>query len=324
MIKAVDLIIKTCISQSHILSSFNKESLTSSITDSILSLQKTQLKKLAEKLTEFQSKSLGNLEEKIYCDFNIIKKKIKDTTEEANKETQDLKTKFTNHVKIQSYDVTNLKELIQTTKETLKIEIISKYLKPEIEAMKLEFTEISRTLNAVEKQLRIVSHKLDHSVDDINAVLKSQRVNIAKWENDTNTQSPRFDSLVDTKTEKLCKTVENLFSDIEKSFLRFENIREQFFAEISEKDRSLKEYFEGKMNEISQNGEDMRNLLKKVQSSHDDLFEKFSDLEKAFVFETERNNLNMEGFTIKCYQEAKEKLIQTYKEDIKMIKKKLE
>ena len=78
------------------------------------------------------------------------------------------------------------------------------------------------------------------------------------------------------------------------------------------------------MNEISQNGEDMRNLLKKVQSSHDDLFEKFSDLEKAFVFETERNNLNMEGFTIKCYQEAKEKLIQTYKEDIKMIKKKLE
>ena len=127
IIKAVDAILKTCISQNYQIRKLNKELLT---LNSANQLHQKVLLDSSNKTIESQIQSL---DDKLSVDSKIMQNKFKEDLNEIIKEQNEYKLKLQNLQKAQTSDIFALKDLLQSSRESIKAEVIAKYIKPEFE-----------------------------------------------------------------------------------------------------------------------------------------------------------------------------------------------
>ena len=318
IIKAVDAILKTCISQNYQIRKLNKELLT---LNSANQLHQKVLLDSSNKTIESQIQSL---DDKLSVDSKIMQNKFKEDLNEIIKEQNEYKLKLQNLQKAQTSDIFALKDLLQSSRESIKAEVIAKYIKPEFEAMKLEMHEISKNLTALEKQMKYIAFKYEKSVDEINAKLENQSNDLAILGSQVKTTSKRFDFIVQQKTEDLSNTVKAHEKRIEDTYETFESHKDNYFNEIYKKEEKLKNFFDNKALQIEDQCNYTKNLIDDMVMSNTQLKEELIKLEETFQFESEKVRIGMEKCVLDCYKDAKDKLTHCYKEDINVIKQKLE
>lgn len=321
LIKALDLIIKSCLASKTSLKTLYKEFEDFKTSKDYLDTTKMTQESLIKESLE---KSLEDVQNNFLSGLTILKSKTKDQISDIIKEIQDLKSKNVYIQKNQTADSKATKELIQTNSDSLKLEILSKHFKPEVEGINLELLQLKKTVTGHERQLHHLSSKLNNFISETNSILDIHRDNIRKNEEYSKSIVQRFESIAETKTDKLKKTVEMFQNTLEKAFDSFAMQRESFFEEIAAKNQKAENYYVKKADEFDKSVIKVQDLVKTIQSSHTDCYDKMSSLEKNFEYEIAKFKLDLEGFTLNCYQEAKEKLIQSYKDDMKLLKKKLD
>lgn len=320
VIKAVDIIVKTCISQQAILTSINKDYIDSQIIKTVLQHTAQQEKSISQKFIMQHA----NLSNNFSQGQSQLHGKLQETFEIFSKDLQESKIFLHSLQKKQTTDMLNLREIIQTSRDSVKSELIAKVIKPEFETIRLEQSEVNRSISALEKQLKYITFKLEKSIEVLNSEIELNREKIWKLEGETSTQSKRFEGVVENKTEDLVKTVKVFEGRIDETFECFNMHKEIFFNDVYLREDKLRELFDAKAKFIEEQKANIKVLVEKIEKSHSELLESVGSLEKTFQFETEKVRIESEGFSLKCYREAKEKLIQTYREDLKLVKKKLE
>ena len=263
-------------------------------------------------------------EEKFLVDLTSLRKKLKESFDEINKDLQESKASLAWINRKQTTDTNSIKELLLASKDSIKSELSAKYIKPELEVIKLEQGEMGKTLAALEKQIKILYMRFEKFEEKAQSTLETHRDDIKRNEVDLSGINRRFEGIVESKTENLMETIKAFDRRIEETYEAFNLHKEDLFKDIYQKEERLKDVYGAKAKYIEEQKNKIISTVESVYKSHAELINKVEQLDKHLQFELERLKIENEGYSMNCYKDAKAQLIKAYKEDISSIKKKLE
>ncbi|OMJ89886.1 hypothetical protein SteCoe_7874 [Stentor coeruleus] len=320
----MSIIVKSCEKHEKLLTDLNKDSIRQEIKDTLKHYINRELEKINIINADRIHTEISSLDEKLLMDLGSLKIKLRDSVDNLTKEVAEIKQRANIVQKNVANEINALKEAINVAKDAVKNEIIAKHIKPDFEIFKMEFIDISRTLSAVEKQVKYVSYKQETYEENLNSKIADQKEEIKDIIKTLKNLNHRFDAVVESKTEELRESIKKHEEKIKADFETFYNFREAFFLQLEQNKMQIQDSYEQKLKEFEKISSNLFGMGDKLEENNQNLISKMDDLKKNFDFKAEKTRIEMERIALDCYRDAKDKLILAYRDDIKVIQKKLE
>lgn len=324
LIQAMSIIVKSCEKHEKLLTDLNKDSIRQEIKDTLKYYINRELEKINNINAERIHTEISSLDDKLLMDLGGLKIKVRDSVENLTKEVVEIKQRVNIIQKNVTTEIHALKDAINTAKDAVKNEIIAKHIKPDFDVFKMELLDLTRALSAVEKQVKYVTYKQETYEENLNSKILDQKEDIKDINKTLKNLIQRFDEIVESKTEELRVSIKKHEEKIKSDFETFYNFREAFFLQLEQNKMQIQESYEQKLKEFEKISSNLFGMGDKLEENNQNLIEQMDDLRKNFDFKAEKTRIEMERIALDCYRDAKDKLILAYRDDIKVIQKKLE
>lgn len=322
--QAVNALIKVCQANSESLKNVNKDLWCSEIASEVISLQKTFLKEYEEKSAFELSSKFQSIQDSLSVEMQVFKKQVRHIFDEVSQDLQGSKIQFNNYYKSFKSELISLRDIVLSTKESIKTELACKYIKPEHEAFRLEFTELTKNFAAIEKQIKLFNLQFERFTIETSSRLDIQRDDIRQNNFDIQTINKRFTYIVENVTETLRNDFDKYKEFVLSAQESFKVRENQFWADFEQKSMNLFDVLDNRKQEIMQIHGFVKEAYEKVHIEQQNLREKCDRLERDVLFQLDSLRVETNAIIFKAYEESKEKLMQNYREDLKYVKSKLD
>lgn len=322
--QAITLLLKVCQSNSNFLKTVNKEAWCSEIASSVTTLQTSFLKEYEEKSAFELSSKFQSIKDTLSVEMQVFKKQVRHIFDEVSQDLQGSKIQFNNYYKSFKSELVSLRDIVLSTKESIKTELACKYIKPEHEMFRLEFTELTKNFVAIEKQIKLLNLQFDRFSCETNSRFDIQRDDIKQNSFDIQTINKRFNYIVENATETLRNDFEKFKEFAEGVQGAFKEKEHQFWVDFEQKSENLFSVLDNRKQEMMQIHAYIKEGYEKMQGEQEKLREKCDCLERDVHFQLDSLRVETNAIVFKAYEESREKLMQNYREDLKYLKSKLD
>jgi hypothetical protein len=270
------------------------------------------------------SSSFSNIQDKFASEMLSFKKNIRDAFDHMTEEVHNTKSQISGYHKSFKSEVVSLRDIVLSTKDSIKTELASKYIKPEQESLRLEFEDLRKTLAGHEKDLKLFGLQFDRFSHDVNGRLDNHRDEIKQNEREINTINKRFNYIVENTTETLRQNFEKYTSLMEESKNELQKKQDEFFDAFHKQREEIINVLEKRRCEMISIHENTKETYDKLKKDQVRLFERCDFLERDSKFQLENIKIEIQGSLLKTYEETKGKLLGNVNEELKLIKAKLD
>lgn len=324
LVQAINILCKSAIAQSSILSGIQKDTWCSEITETITkhldSSQKIQESKTSNQI----SSNFTQFQDKLTSELSVFKKSIRDAFDQMTQELYNNKSQVAGYYKSFKSEVVSLRDIVLSTKESIKTELASKYIKPEQESIRLDLEELKKGILSVEKEAKLLALGLDRLIQSTNSRFDTHKDEIKQNERELATINKRFNYIVENTTETLKQNFESYSNCIEESMKSLKESQKEFSDNFGRQREEMINVLEKRRHEMIMIHENTKETYDKLTKDQQTLFERCDFLERDSKFQLENFKIELKGVLLSGYEETKEKVMNVYKDELKFIKSKLE
>lgn len=324
LIQAINYLTKACLTHSEILKTVNKDLWCSEITSEIMSYHKAYSKEYEEQQASDLNSKFSSIKDHLAVEVQVFKKQVRSSFEELSQDIQVSKTQFHNYYKNFKSEVVSLRDIVLSTKESIKTELACKYIKPEQETLRLEFSELNKNILVCEKHIKLLGLQFDRFSSETGSRLDIQREDIRGNSYEIQNIGKKFSGIVESYVEELKNDFAKYQEFIKGAQEGFCVKEKEFWMDFEKKSENLIGVLDSRRMEILQIYGFVKENYEKISKEQIGLKEKCEHLERDLMFQLDSLKIETKSIVFKAYEESKDKLIQSYKEDLKYVKSKLE
>ena len=324
LVQAINILCRTAISQSAILEGIHKGNWCSEITETITKNLESSKKIQESKTSSNISTTFTQLQEKLTSELTVFKKSIRDAFDQMTQELHNTKSQVSGYYKSFKTEVVSLREIVLSTKDSIKTELASKYIKPEQESIRLDFEELKKWIMSIEKEAKLLTLGLDRLIQSTNSRFDTHKEEIKVNERELATINKRFNYIVENTTETLKQNFESYSNSIEESMKTLKCSQMEFTDAFNRQREEMINVLEKRRHEMIIIHENTKETYDKLRKDQQTLFERCDFLERDSKFQLETFKIELKGILLAGYEETKEKVMSVYRDELKFIKSKLE
>jgi len=324
LIQAINYLAKACLTHSEILKAVNKDLWCSEISSGIMEHFKAHSEQYEAQQALNLNSRFSSINDHLAVEMQVFKKQVRSSFEELTQDIQVSKAQFHNYYKGFKSEVVSLRDIVLSTKESIKTELAFKYIKPEQETLRLEFAELNKNIVVCERQIKLLGLQFERFLSETGSRLDIQREDIRVNSFDIQNIGKKFTEIVEGYVRELRDDFGKYQEFIKAAQEEFFVKEKEFWEDFEKKRDGFIGVLDSRRMEILQIYGFVKENYEKIIRDQNGLKERCEHLERDLTFKLDSLKIETKSMIFQAYEESKDKLIQSYKEDLKYVKSKLE